>query len=190
MESSTKKKLILVGNKPPKRIGLRKIIDSFDYVLRISRMNYLYLTGNKIDGIYLEANAVFKKIFNGGNHKDKIKNAKNIFMHEYCYDNFKEWKSYLTDRQHNSVEIISHLPAIQAIDYDKPTSPILILVHLLNSEWKDLYDIYITCLDVENRDTLIDNNTFWAFHKGGGVYEKEYLIKLIKDGTIQRIEDE
>ncbi len=190
MSTFTKKKLILVGNKPPKRVGLRKIIDSFDYVLRISRMNYLYLTGNKIDGIYLEANTVFKNIFNGGKHKDKIKIAKNIFMHKYGYNNFKEWKSYLTEQQYENIEIVSFPPAIEAINFDKPTSPILILVHLLNSEWKDLYDIYITCLDVENRDALIDNNTFWELHKGGGFYEKNYLMKLIQDGTIQRIADE
>ncbi len=38
-----KKKLILVGNKPPYRTDLNTFIDSFDYVLRISRMNIRYL---------------------------------------------------------------------------------------------------------------------------------------------------
>ncbi len=190
MVTSSKKNLILVGNKPPCKTGLSGIVDSFDYVLRISRMNYLYLTGNKIDGIYLEANTVFKNVFDGGEHKDKIKTAKDIFMHKFWYDNFAEWNSYLTEEQYRNIEIIDHLSAITAINFERPTSPILILAHLLNSKWKDLYNIYITCLDVEDRDSLIDNNVFWNYHKGGGIPERDYLTKLITDGTIQRIEDE
>ena len=54
------KRLILVGNKPIYRTGLHTIVDSFDYVLRISRMNNLGNTGYRIDGIYLEANNVLK----------------------------------------------------------------------------------------------------------------------------------
>lgn len=46
-----KKTLILVGNKPPYRIGLHTLIDSFDYVLRIGRMNNLGVAGRKINGI-------------------------------------------------------------------------------------------------------------------------------------------
>ena len=46
-----KKTLILVGNKPPYRMGLHTLIDSFDYVLRINRMNNLGATGKRIDGL-------------------------------------------------------------------------------------------------------------------------------------------
>lgn len=93
-----KKRLILVGNKTVYRTGLHVIIDSFDYVLRISRMNNLGNTGYRIDGIYLEANNVFKNIFKGGENKDDIKRARNIFMHRYWYERFQEWKLYLTDQ--------------------------------------------------------------------------------------------
>ena len=75
-----KKQLILVGNKPAYRTGLSALVDSFDYVLRISWMNNLGVTGNKIDGIYLEANDEFKYVFKGGENRDEIKRAKNIFI--------------------------------------------------------------------------------------------------------------
>lgn len=185
-----KKNLILVGNKPVYKTGLNKIIDSFDYVLRISRMNNLRDTGNRIDGIYLEANDEFKYIFKGGENKEEIKKAKNIFMHCYWYDNFQEWKEYLSEKQYSSVEIINHKAAIKDIGFERSTSAILMLAYLLNSSWKDKYNIFITCLDVENRAALIDNNPLWGYHNGAGIVEENYLKRLIENSIIKRIKDE
>lgn len=185
-----KKRLILVGNKPAYRTGLRTIVDSFDYVLRISRMNNLGAAGNRIDGIYLEANDVFKYVFKGGENKNAIKRARNIFMHRYWYEHFQEWETYLTKQQYDSVEIINHEAAIKDIGFERPTSAVLMLAYLLNSSWKDKFHIHITCLDVENRTELIDNNPLWNYHNGTGRIEEDYLKKLIQNGAITRIEDE
>ena len=191
MEMETmKERLILVGNKPAYRTGLHVIVDSFDYVLRISRMNNLGVTGNRIDGIYLEANDIFKYVFKGGENKNEIKRAKNIFMHQYWYERFQEWKIYLTRRQYDSVEVINHETAIQDIGFERPTSAVLMLAYLLNSPWKDRFDIYITCLDIENRAELIDNNPLWNYHNGAGIIEERYLKNLIENELVTRIKDE
>lgn len=190
LETIKKKNLILVGNKPAYKIDLNKIIDSFDYVLRISRMNNFRDTGNRIDGIYLEANDEFKYIFKGGENKEEIKRAKNIFMHQYWYDNFREWESYVTKKQYESIEIINHKAAIRDIGFERPTSAVLMLAYLLNSSWKDKFHIHITCLDVENRAALIDNNPLWGYHNGAGIVEENYLKKLIEYNIIKRIKDE
>lgn len=185
-----KKRLILVGNKLAYKTGLNTEIDSFDYVLRISRMNNLGVTGNRIDGIYLEANNIFKYVFKGGENKDEIKKAKNIFMHQHWYENFQEWESYITKEQYKSIEIINHKVAIQDIGFERPTSAVLMLAYLLNSSWKDRFHIHITCLDVENRAKLIDNNPLWSYHNGAGVFEENYLKTKINDGLITQIKDE
>lgn len=185
-----KKRLILVGNKPVYRTGLDTIVDSFDYVLRISRMNNLGDTGYRIDGIYLEANNVFKNIFKGGENKDEIKKAKNVFMHRYWYERFQEWELYLTSQQYYSVEIINHETAIKDIGFERPTSAVLMLAYLLNSSWKDRFHIHIAGLDIENRAELIDHNPLWSYHNGAGKFEEKYLKKLIENKLITRIEDE
>lgn len=185
-----KRNLIVVGNKPPLIKGLNQIIDSFDFVLRISRMNYLGEAGEKIDGIYLEANDIFKYEFKGGENKEALQQANKIFMHQHWYDRFDEWDQFLTIEQYEDIEIVNHKLATEAIQFERPTSPLLILAHILNSHWRDKYNIHITCLDVENRVNLIDNNQWWNYHKGGGVYEKRYLTELINGNIIIRVPDE
>ncbi len=111
-------------------------------------------------------------------------------MHQYWYGQFKEWELYLTKQQYDSVEIINHEAAIRDIGFERPTSAVLILAYLLNSQWKDYYDIHITCLDVESRAELIDNNPLWSYHNGAGIFEENYLKNLINHGIITRIKDE
>lgn len=185
-----KKRLILVGNKPVYRTGLHMIVDSFDYVLRVSRMNNLGDTGYRIDGIYLEANNIYKTVFEGGENKNEIQKASNIFMHRYWYEQFQEWELYLTRQQYDTVEIIDHEAAIQDIGFERPTSTVLMLAYLLNSSWNDRYHIHITGIDVANRAELIDGNPLWSYHNGAGIYEEKYLKNLIRNGVITRIEDE
>ena len=176
-----KKKLILIGNKPPFRKDLASEIQSFDYVMRVNRMNYLEQTAvNRLDGLFLEANEVFKYICEGGEHKDKIKQMKNILMHKDWYDKFDEWNEYLTEEQFKNIELINPNHGLREIGF----------AHLLNEEeWRDEYDISITCLDIENRAFLIDNQPNWDYHKGGGIFEQIYLIRLLKSGQIQRVLD-
>jgi hypothetical protein len=65
-----------------------------------------------------------------------------------------------------------------------------LLGYLLNSHWSEEYDIYITCLDVENRALLIDNFPIWNWHKGAGLYEQRFLLDKLKNKQIFRLEDE
>lgn len=60
-------------------------------------MNYLQQTVvNRLDGLFLEANEVFKYVCEGGEHKEKIKLVGDILMHKDWYEKFDEWSEYLT----------------------------------------------------------------------------------------------
>ncbi|GIM53152.1 hypothetical protein CAPN004_21820 [Capnocytophaga cynodegmi] len=187
-----KKQLILVGNKPPSRKYLSKEINSFDYVMRVNRMNYLEETAkNRLDGLFLEANVVFKNIYKGGEYRTQIKQMKHILMHKDWYEKFDEWQDYLTQEQYDNIELINPDYALKDIGFERPTSAVRLLAHLLNDKkWKDVYDISITCLDIENRKKLIDNHPNWRYHQGGGIFEENYLKNLLVTNQIRRILDE
>lgn len=111
-------------------------------------------------------------------------------MHRFWYERFQERELYLTDQQYDTVEIIDHETAIKDIDFERPTSAVLMLAYLLNSSWKDRFHIHITGLDIENRAELIDRNPLWSYHNGAGIFEEKYLKELIANGLITRIKDE
>lgn len=184
------KKLILVGNKPPRKKSMAKEIDSFDYIIRVNRMNYLGSAGSKIDGVFFEPNLQMTQVFNGGPNKHEIKRAAKIFMRRKYYDNFSTSNfDYVTQDQYNNVELINESYAIEATKFERLTSSIKLLGHLLNSNWKEDYKIYITCLDIENRAYLIDNDATWAYHKGAGIPEQKYLEEQLQLRNIFRLED-
>ena len=185
-----KKSLILVGNKPPKKKSLAKKIDAFDFVVRVNRMNYLGPAGNKIDGALYEANLQMNNIYRGGEHKEEIKRVKKIFMRKHLYETFFTWPQYLTKEQYNEIENINESYAVEGTLFEKTTTSIVVLAHLLNTHWKEKYDIWITCLDVENRAWLIDNDPIWDYHKGAGVPEQEYLQEQLKKKNIFRLHDD
>lgn len=185
-----KKRLVFVGNKPPMRDGIGKEIDSFDYVMRINRMNYLGYAGNRIDGLCLEANDHFKYLCKGGENKEHIKKAGQVFIRPKWYDNFLNWNDYITKEQFNNIIVFDDKFAINETGFERLTTSILFIGYLLNSHWKDEYDIYITCLDIEKRARLIDNYPNWDYHKGAGLYEQKFLMSKIKSKEIFRLEDE
>jgi hypothetical protein len=184
-----RKSLILVGNKPPKKKLLPKKIDAFDFVVRINRMNYLGLAGNKIDGAFYEANWQMSHIYKGGEHTSEIKRINKIFMRRHWYNCFTDWHQYLSQEQYNNIEIINESYANEATKFENTTNAIKVLAHLLNTHWKEEYEIYITCLDVEHRSYLIDNDPIWDFHKGAGVPEQEFLEEQLKRKNIFRLHD-
>lgn len=189
-KSNMKQSLILVGNKPPKKKSLAKKIDAFDFVVRINRMNYLGLSGNKIDGAFYEINWQMNNIYHGGEHKDEIKRIKKIFMRRHWYNSFNNWPQYLTPEQYKEIEVINESYANEATKYENTTNAIRVLAHLLNTHWKEEYEIWITCLDVEHRAYLIENDPIWDFHKGAGIPEQEYLEEELKNKNIFRLNDE
>lgn len=191
MGAKTKKKnLIVVGNKPPQKPGLANEIDSFDVVIRVNRMNYLGAAGNRIDCLYLEANDDFKYNYEGGANKAMIKKAKVIFMKKQWYERFDCWMQYLLPSQYNKIEFIDESITVKETGFQRLTSSILLLGHLINSSWSQEYNLHVTCLDVENRAVLIDNESTWGWHKGAGVPEQEYLLKQIKLNNLIRLHDE
>ena len=185
-----KQSLILVGNKPPKKKSLAKKIDAFDFVVRVNRMNYLGPAGNRKDGIFYEANWQMGHIYKGGEHRDEIKRVKKIFMRQHWYDTFSNWQLYLTEQQYREIEVINESYANEGTKFENTTNAIKMLAHLLNTHWKQEYDIWITCLDVEHRAYLIDNDPIWDYHKGAGMPEQEYLEEQLKCKNIFRLHDD
>lgn len=187
-----KKKLILVGNKPTKKDGLANIVDSFDFVVRVNRMTNLYYTGSKIDGHYLGMWKDFIEEYDGGEYKDKIKEAKVIFCPPKVYNNTQNLFKYITRKQFMTAEIINLNASTFGINTDFPTSTISVLWYLLNSHWVYEYDIYITCIDVEGRGELFLTNNEWCEnnHKYAGIDEEKYLKALLENNIITRIADE
>lgn len=175
-----KKDLIVVGNKPPTMITLSNSIDSFDYVFRLGRMNYYGYTGVRIDGIFLEANVDFKHVHEGGEHRGCLKIPPKVFMKQYWYERFSDWQKYLTVSQYNNIEVVNISRAESEIGFQRLTSSVLFIHYLLNSDWFNHYNIHVTCLDIEERERLIDHNPLFSWHKGGGFFEQQYLEKMIK----------
>lgn len=179
-----KKKLIVVGNKD---ISC-SIVDTFDYVIRINRMTNYGNTGYRTDGLYLEANNVFKNIYTGEMLKKLIDEETHIFMNPKWYRQFYEWRSYLTPRQYMLAELIDYDSICSDIGVHNPTSGVSLLVHLLNSSWRQEYDIYIVGFELEDRLGMIDNNVYWAWHYGAGEAELTYLNKCIESGILKVLE--
>lgn len=179
-----------MGNKPPMRVTLSNEIDSFDYVIRINKMNYLGHSGNRIEGLYLEANNNFKYECNGGDNKKSLKSAQKILMRPFWYEKFDSWNDFITQEQYLGIELIDEKKTIESTGFDRLTSSILLIGHLLESHWFEEYNIFITCLDVENRALLIDNHPIWNWHKGGGIFEQRFLIEKLRSKLIYRISDE
>ena len=184
-----KHSLILVGNKPPRKRSLANKIDAFDFVVRVNRMNYLGPAGKKIDGAFYEANWQMNNIYRGGEHKDEINRVKKIFMRRHWHNLFDDWAAYLSPEQYKEIEIINESFAVEGTKVENTTNAIKLLAHLLNTHWKEKYHIYITCLDVEHRAYLIDNDPIWEYHHGAGVAEQEYLEDQLNRKNIIRLHD-
>jgi len=184
-----KKNLILVGNKPPKKKSLSRKIDAFDFVVRVNRMNYLGKAGNRIDGAFYEINWQMNHIYKGGEHKTELKGISKFFMRSHWYHSFTNWAEYISETQYKNIEIINESYANEGTLVENTTSAIKVLAHLLNTKWNDEYNIWITCLDVEHRAWLLENNPIWEYHIGAGKAEQDYLQKLLKEKKIIRLYD-
>jgi hypothetical protein len=184
-----KRNLILVGNKPPKKKSLSRKVDAFDYIIRINRMNYIGPAGYRIDGAFYEINWQMEHIYKGGEHTDKIKFIKKIFMRKHWYDTFSNWHDYLSEEQYQNIEIVNESFANEGTMVENTTSAIKMLAHLLNTDWEKKYNIWITCLDVEHRAWLLEKDPIWEYHIGAGQAEQDYLKKLIKEKKIFRLHD-
>lgn len=180
------KKLVLIGNKPIST-DISSIIDSFDFVIRVNRMNNIPNTGYKINGYYLSMNDRFKFIYNGGEHKDLIKEASIIITKDRFLKDTEHIFDYITEAQYKSAETIDYENAKQNIGARFPTSTICCLNHLLTTHWNNDYEIWITGIDIDGRGDMFFNNREWRCteHQFAGYDEEIYLKNLIKENKIK-----
>lgn len=185
-----KKELILVGNKPFLTDQLACEIDSYDFVVRVNRMNNLYLSGSRVDGYYLGMWKDFRNIWNGGPYKDRIKDARKVFMCQKVFENTDHVFEYVTKEQYDNCEIIDINASRAGIGAQYPTSTVSVLWHLLNTHWNDEYNITLTGLDIDGRGDMFLSESEWNTTKHGecGYDEERYLKWLVETRQIKFID--
>lgn len=179
-----KKKLVVVGNKPISY----PLVDTFDYVIRINRMTNYGDTGYRTDGLYLEANDVFKSIYTGKMLKERISEDTHIFMHPDWHKKFEEWPDFLSVQQYALTELVDYATICTLINCSNPTSGVTLLAHLLSTDWVEEYDIHIVGFELQNRVEMIDKDPYWSWHHGAGVAELSYLNRCIESGVLKVLE--
>lgn len=199
------KKLIVIGNKIESPSYKDKIIqkdlyikaiDSMDFVCRINRMmNYGDTTGTKTDGLYIGGWPDFVNIYDGGSHKDIMKEIPHIFMYGWCWVScFKNhWKDYITEEQKNNIIWCDFDLGRIRMDYQHPCSVISMIDFFCNEKpWCDEYEIWFTGIDVENRGEILANGDPWKnnAHGKGGDKEESYIKKLISEGKLHWLDKE
>ena len=181
-----RKRLILVGNKPFTR-DMSEVIDHFDFVVRVNRMNNYGLSGTKIDGYHLGMFNDFMNVYHGGEHVQEIRRATQIFAPERVIADRKHIFDYISQEQYDGIECVDWVHAHKDMGIFSPTSTVLMLWHLLNTHWAGSYDIYLTGMDIEGRGEMFMTNPEWSTtsHRLYGDAEEQYIKGLIKDGKIQ-----
>ena len=185
-----KKRLILIGNKPFSSDTLCDEIDSYDFIVRVNRMNNLYKAGTRVDGYYLGMWRDFRDIWHGGEHRDRIKDAKVVFACPIIYRTTEYIFDYITREQYDNIELIDINASRKGIGTMYPTSTISVLYHLLNSHWADEYDITLTGVDIEGRGDMFRSDMEWntTTHVMSGDDEEKYLRNLVENGEIKFLE--
>lgn len=184
--STHKKKLIVVGNKDV----YSPLVDTFDYVIRINRMTNYGNTGHRTDGLYLEANNIFKRIYTGERLRERINESTHIFMNSNWHRKFEEWTSYLSTHQYALAELIDYEAVCSLVACPNPTSGVALLAHLLSTSWAEEYDIYIIGFELQNRIEMIEKDPYWGWHHGAGAAESAYLTDCINSGKLRELTPE
>lgn len=187
-----KKDLILVGNKPDIK-DISNIVDSYDYVLRVNRMQNYGLSGYRIDGLYICIWKQYLDLLTSEQHKITLK-AKRIYTEPRNVPYFKaHWKYICSEEQYKNYGLFAFLN----IGFDRvipnrlsnqcPTSTFKLLDYLLTTpEWMDNYNITITGIDIVNRGDLLNNGKEWdgTTHKTVGEAEANFILKNIQNGNL------
>lgn len=188
-----KKDLILIGNKPNIK-NISDIVDSYDYVLRVNRMQNYGLSGYRIDGLYICIWHQYLDLLTSEQHEITLK-AKRIYTEPRNVPYFKmHWQQICTEEQYRNHGLFRFLN----IGFDRiipnrlpnqcPTSTFKLLDYLLTTpEWMDNYNITITGIDVEGRSDLLNNCKEWneTTHKTVGEAEANFVLNNIKLGNIK-----
>ena len=188
-----KKDLILIGNKP-NIIDISKEVDSYDFVMRVNRMQNYGLSGTKIDGLYLCLSFEYLSLLDEHSHELTLK-ADKIFIeprHEYFLE--MHLNEICTKEQYDNHGLVyfsneGFERVIPNRRYDQvPTSTFKLLDYLLNTEyWMDNYNITVSGVDIEGRGELLSNGDAWrsTTHKDVGDAEGAYVLKNVEDGRLK-----
>ena len=206
-----KKKLLLFGNKQIDNVDkeMIDIINSFDIIMRVNKMDNLTETGNRVDWWWFDYCTCIEEF----NAKNYLANVTKIMTN---------WKSIcilkLNDANYNEKSILRlffpKLPDNYVLIKNKnyqncsicernkywdinienktvPTTFIIALSHLID-EYSDEYDIYITCTDLEGRGELYKTNPIWSnsWHCNVGQHEEDYIKLMMKEGKIKYLDVE
>lgn len=180
-----KQKLLLIGNKPLKN-DYSFFDDEFDYIFRVNRMCNFGNTGKRIDGLFLGAYPDFTTVFKGGEFKEYYKTAKDIYMTPLLKKYFWEYKLYISEEQYKNIKFFNFDKGIKTLG-GPITSTVNILFNLVeDNEINNKYDIYLTGLDIENRNHLLSTGEPWknTMHSIVGQIEEDFIKKIINDNKI------
>lgn len=190
------KRLILVGNKEI-FTDISPIINSFDYVFRINRMNNFEYTGERIDGIFLGIYNDYINIYKGGPYVNKLKTAGQIFMTPLMkhHRSLSTWTKWISAKQYNNIGLIDFDKYRKNFNHYSICTSLRVLNHLISEEtWYSEYEIWFCCLDVEGRAKLLMTGEPWkdTNHSSSRAAECEeaWLLDKLKSGKLKRLGDD
>lgn len=213
-----KKKLLLFGNKHIYNVEkeMIDIINSFDIIMRVNKMDNLIETGKRVDWWWFDyciCNKKYMNQFKAGNYLSNITKimtnwtsicALKLFNSNNSEENKLGLLKLFFPKLPNNCVVIKNKNYyncsicernkywnIDAKNRTIPTTFVIALSHLID-EYSDEYDIYITCTDLEGRDKLYKTNPIWStsWHRNVGQYEEDYIKLMIKKGKIKYLEIE
>lgn len=195
------KKILIIGNKPVQHLSEEKImfINSFDVIVRVNGMNNLNETGGRIDWWWLNVWnwKVLKK--NIGN-KD-YSSTKLLLIDKYseCLTSKKDVFNNLPKLNKNILKFNTKWASGDYFQKNNiwnpnkeectiPTTDVSCISYL-TSKFDDI-KLYLTCLDIEEREKLFKSHSNWkgTWHENVGVLECNYLKELIKNKKIEYVE--
>lgn len=190
------KRLILIGNKELST-DISPIINSFDYVFRVNRMNNFGYTGERIDGVFLGIYKDYINIYKGGPHVDKLKTAGQIFMTPLMkrYSSLSDWTKWVTAKQYNNVGLFDFDKHRKNFNHSAVCTSLRVLNHLISEEvWYSNYEIWFCGLDVEGRADLLMSGDPWKNTRhslrAAAISEENWLLDKLRTGKLKRLGDD
>lgn len=185
------KKLLLIGNAPI-NVDIADMVNAFDYVLRINRMNNLHNTGERIDGVFVAAYNDWRNVYKGGENKEYYKKASHIWVTPEIYESLTEWNEYFTEEQWRNPVVITFNKNHETHRANCPilTTTIRVLDVLVNTpSITNEYEIWIAGVTVNGRGVLFEKGEAWrnTEHRWMGHAEEKYLKRLLSEDRIKRL---
>lgn len=191
-----KKKLLIVGNKIPS-YNIENIINNFDFVVRLNRLNNYELTGIRTDLLLVDPHNGYYKLLLQENDISRFKYAKQLLIHIQENTDLNRLNLIFNDEQINSAKyckldyyknIKNSLNLVNEIESDYPTNSFRLIQYCIDNFSKE-YDIYVTCIDIYNRNYNLHENPIWTnIHKSTILYEETVLIDQINSKIINYID--